>query len=122
MSTVLVLGASPKETRYSYLATESLLARGHRVIPVRPALGELLGQKAYDTIADAKAAGPVDTVTVYVNADVSTPMEPALIDLAPRRVIFNPGAENRPLALALETRGIATLEACTLVLLQSGKF
>lgn len=37
--------------------------------------------------------------------------------LNPRRVIFNPGTENADFAQQLEQDGIATEEACTLVLL-----
>jgi len=37
-------------------------------------------------------------------------------------VIFNPGAENPSAASLLEQHGIATLEACTLVLLGTGQF
>ena len=42
--------------------------------------------------------------------------------LKPRRVIFNPGAENAALAEALEKAGIGCEEACTLVLLNTGLF
>ena len=39
-----------------------------------------------------------------------------------RRVIFNPGSENFALAKRLEASGAEVVEACTLVLLATGRF
>ena len=64
----------------------------------------------------------VDTVTVYVGREVSGSLAGALIALHPRRVIFNPGAENPELMQALVAEGIEAEEACTLVLLKAGLY
>jgi hypothetical protein len=46
----------------------------------------------------------------------------AILDLKPRRIIFNPGTENPILkALAIE-KGIQTIDACTLVMLKTGQY
>ena len=45
-----------------------------------------------------------------------------IVELAPRRVIFNPGAENPESYERLEAGGIEVVEACTLVLLRTGQF
>jgi predicted CoA-binding protein len=67
-------------------------------------------------------SGGVDTVTVYVNAKISDAEYERIINLKPRRVIFNPGAENEPLAVKLEEQGIEVVRACTLVMLRTGQF
>ena len=67
-------------------------------------------------------SGPVDTVTMYVGAAISAGLQDRLIALKPKRVIFNPGAENALLAEALQKAGIACEDACTLVLLNTGQF
>jgi predicted CoA-binding protein len=64
----------------------------------------------------------IDTVTMYVNAALSTKYLQDLIDLKPRRVIFNPGSENPSLEKALVDKGILVEEACTLVLLRTDQF
>ena len=46
----------------------------------------------------------------------------ALIAARPARVIFNPGTENPELEEKLAAAGIATVRACTLVLLRTGQF
>jgi hypothetical protein len=44
------------------------------------------------------------------------------LELNPKRIIFNPGAENDELLILAEQAGINTLEACTLVLLRTGQY
>ncbi len=45
--TVAVVGLSPKETRPSYRVAQGLQSFGYRIIPVRPLVTEVLGEKAY---------------------------------------------------------------------------
>jgi uncharacterized protein len=117
---VAVLGASAKPERYSYRAVAQLQAHGYTVFPVNPGISEVLGSRACARLTDI--AVPVDTVTVYLSPERSAALAGDLLALRPRRVIFNPGAENDALAAALREHGIEVLEACTLVLLHTGQF
>jgi predicted CoA-binding protein len=116
----VVLGASKKPERYSYKAVVKLREHGHEVIPVHPQFEEIEGIPVVKTIADIQ--DPVDTVTVYLSPGISAKMEADLLRLAPRRVIFNPGAENPELQKVLSDHGILVEEACTLVLLSTGQY
>ncbi len=118
--TVVIIGASNNPERYSHRALLLLQKHGHVVVPVHPKLAEIEG---IPVVADVVLiTGPVDTVTMYVGSAISSGLQDKLIALKPRRIIFNPGAENAPLADALEKAGIACEEACTLVLLNTGQF
>ena len=118
--TVAVLGASTKPDRYSNMAIRLLRDRGFRVLPVHPRLPEVEGIPAF---ASLDAIGePVDTLTLYVAEFRLVPLMDAVVALKPGRVIFNPGTECRELQHRLQAEGIPWLEACTLVLLQSGQF
>ena len=117
---VAVLGASAKPERYSHQAVVRLMAENHTVFPVNPSLSEIHGIAVYPNLM--RIPVPVETVTVYLAAKRSTPLENEFLQLKPRRVIFNPGAENPALAERLRAAGIATEEACTLVLLNTGAF
>ncbi len=118
--TVVIIGASNNPERYSHRALLLLRKHGHEVVPVHPKLAEIGG---IPVVADVGLiTGPVDTVTMYVGAAISSGLQDKLIALKPRRIIFNPGAENAPLAEALQKAGIACEEACTLVLLNTGQF
>lgn len=116
-----VLGASPKPDRYSNKAIRMLAEYGHEVVPVHPAHQEIEG---LDVAAGLDALEPqsIDTLTMYVNADRSAGLADAIVALRPRRVIFNPGAENQALAGRLEQNGIEVENACTLVLLSTNAF
>ena len=63
-----------------------------------------------------------DTVTMYLGERNQEPWEQRILELAPKRIIFNPGAENRDFARMAEAQGIEVLEACTLVMLGTGQY
>ncbi len=117
---VVVLGASPNPERYAHRALCLLRQHGHEVVPVNPSYQTIEGIPVVRELSGVE--GPVDTVTLYVSAKISSPLCAALARLQPARVIFNPGAENQALRESLEEQGICTLEACTLVLLNTGQF
>ena len=93
---------------------------GHPVILVHPALKEIKRLPVVKSLADVK--GAIDTLTLYVNPSVSTAKAQEILDLKPRRVIFNPGAENPGLRDLLRAAGIEAQDACTLVLLRTEQF
>ncbi len=121
MEVVVVLGASSDTTRYSYKALEMLEQYGHQSIPVHPRETLIRGQRVVHQLKDLTGER-VDTVTVYVNSEISSQYKDDLIALKPKRVIFNPGAENLKLSNELEKNGIRVENACTLVLLRTGSF
>lgn len=119
-SHVAVLGASPKEERYSFKAVHMLKEHGHQPIPVHPAGHVVDGIPGVKSLRDIDV--DIDTLTLYVNDKISGEQYDAIIDLKPRRVIFNPGAENDALAGKLEAAGIEVVRACTLVMLRTRQF
>ena len=119
-SRVAVLGASPKEDRVSFRAVKMLKEHGHQPIPVHPAGHAVDGTPGFKSLDGIHE--PVDTLTMYVGADISNAELEAILRLKPRRVIFNPGAENEPLAEKLEAAGMEVVRACTLVMLRSNLF
>ncbi|MBI1305534.1 MAG: CoA-binding protein [Bacteroidetes bacterium] len=115
----LVLGASTNPTRYANIAINRLRSHGHEVV----ALGLKPGKVA-DVDIDTKPQfyPNVDTVTMYLGAPRQIPFYQYLIALNPKRIIFNPGAENPELAELANRNGIETEEACTLVLLNLDQY
>ena len=119
-SRVAVLGASPKEDRYSFKAMRMLREQGHQPIPIHPAGHTVDGVPGLKSLSEIDQ--PVDTLTFYVNSKISSGLKDDILKLNPRRVIFNPGAENDELAEILESAGIEVVIACTLVMLATGAF
>ena len=115
----LILGASDNPERYSYLAVNRLRGKGHPVI----AIGRKATKVADVVVETAKKpfAG-IDTVSLYLNPSNQKEYYDYILSLHPKRIVFNPGAENPELARLAEAAGIQTMEACTLVLLSTGQF
>jgi predicted CoA-binding protein len=118
--TVVVLGASAKPERYSNRAVALLLEKGYHVIPVNPAQPVVHGIPCLPGLA--RAHGTVHTLSVYVSPEISSRTADEILALNPARVIFNPNTENSELKERLEKKGIAVVEACTLVMLNTGQF
>lgn len=120
MKNVVVLGATPKTDRFAYRAMKMLQDHGYKAIPVNPAFTEILGEACSKSISDVEK--PIDTVTMYLGAQRSDPLIAEIVASKPRRIIFNPGAENEQLAAQAEASGIEVVHGCTLVMLQTGTF
>jgi hypothetical protein len=120
METVAVVGASPKEDRYSNKAMRMLAEYHHTPIPVAPGQTRIEGRKVYQALGDIPEK--IDTVTLYVAPARQEAIIKDIIKLAPRRVIFNPDTENRAAADQLKQAGIQVVEACTLVLLKTNQY
>lgn len=115
----MVLGASSNPNRYSYLAIDKLQRYNHPVVAI--------GRKAVNVLGvDVKTTtdnyDDIDTVTIYLNPQNQKQYYNYILSLKPRRIIFNPGAENDELSQMAEAQGIQPLEACTLVMLSTGQF
>jgi predicted CoA-binding protein len=63
VKTIAVVGLSPKPDRPSFGVSQAMQRFGYRIVPVRPALSEVLGEKAYAKLADIPF--PVDLVNVF---------------------------------------------------------
>ena len=115
----LVLGASDNPSRYSFLAIQRLRRYGHPVIGIG---------KKYAKVADVNittervATSDVDTITLYLNPQHQQQYYDYILSLKPKRIIFNPGAENEQLIALAKKNNIQPLEACTLVLLATGQY
>ncbi len=119
MKPTLVIGASTNPERYSHKAIQSLLQ--HQIttyaLGIKP--GELNGI-VFNT--EMILLPNIDTVTLYIGAKHQATYYQYILDLQPKRVIFNPGTENSELVEILENNNIKALEACTLVLLSIGNY
>ncbi|HEV3414433.1 MAG TPA: CoA-binding protein [Puia sp.] len=115
----IVLGASANPERYSNMAVRRLRNAGHPVSAIgrNPAtVGDV------EVITDREAVTDVDTVTLYLNPTNQKEYYDYILSLHPRRIIFNPGAENPELEALASAHGIEPVEACTLVLLSTGQY
>ncbi len=114
----LVIGASPKPSRYAYKAVTQLRHHGHPVYAYGLRESEINGVP----IRTVWPNESFDTVTIYLNPQNQKGYYEAIIDLKPNRVIFNPGTENPIFWQQLTEAGIEFEQACTLVMLSLGNY
>lgn len=119
MKKTVILGASPKPERYAAKALRRLQDHGHQVVAVGARAAELDGVPIQ---AGPVETDEVDTVTLYLNPSRQKPYYDYIMQLSPKRLIFNPGTENPELKKLAEEAGIETIEACTLVLLNTEQY
>jgi len=114
MKKTLVLGASPNVSRVSNQAVHRLKRLGHEVVPVGIRDGQIAG---IDIRKGQPDVAGVDTITMYLSAKNQVQYYDYIISLEPKRIIFNPGAENAELYQMAKENGIEVENACTLVML-----
>lgn len=115
----LVIGASENPARYSNLAINRLRNHQHPVVAIGKRKG-MVTDTEIDT--EKKQFNDIDTVTLYLNPNRQKEYYDYIISLHPKRIIFNPGAENDELVKLALQNNIKPLEACTLVLLSTGQY
>ena len=67
IQTIAVVGLSPQPARPSYRVAQAMQRYGFRIVPVRPLVDNVLGEKAYATLADIPFK--VDLVDVFRAAE-----------------------------------------------------
>jgi predicted CoA-binding protein len=65
--TIAVVGLSPQPARPSFRVAQAMQRYGFRIVPVRPLVDAVLGEKAYANLADIPF--PVDLVDVFRAAE-----------------------------------------------------
>ncbi|MCU0591560.1 MAG: CoA-binding protein [Desulfobacterales bacterium] len=102
--TIAIVGLSPKPDRDSYQVAAYLQQHGYRVLPVRPAQTEILGEKAHASLDDIP--GPVDIIDVFRSSDQVLPHAREALRLKPNVFWMQEGIENREAAALLTAAGI----------------
>jgi len=67
--TIAVVGLSSNPERASYEVAEYLQSKGYRIVPVNPNETEVLGERAYPTLADIPSEIGIDVVDVFRRAE-----------------------------------------------------
>jgi uncharacterized protein len=115
----MVLGVSLNPDRASFQAVKKLSDLGietHGIGIKNGYIGNV------QIIEDRPVIDKVHTITLYLNSERQKDYYSYILSLHPRRLIFNPGAENEELKNLANAHGIQTEESCTLVLLSTGQY
>jgi uncharacterized protein len=102
--TIAVVGLSPNPERPSHRIARRLQQWGYRVVPVRPGVAEVLGEKAYARLAEVP--GKIDVVNVFRAADQVDRVVDDCIALGVPALWIQEGIVNEPAAARARAAGI----------------
>lgn len=102
--TIAVVGLSPNPDRPSHRIARRLQQWGYRIVPVRPAVREVLGEPAYARLADVPAK--IDLVDVFRAADRIDPVVDECIALGLPALWIQEGIVNEAAAQRATAAGM----------------
>jgi len=105
--TIAVVGLSPRPERPSHRIARRLKDWGYRVIPVRPGIDSVLGEKAYARLRDVPL--PVDIVDVFRAASLVDAVVDECIAIHAPALWIQLGIVNQPAAERARAAGIFTV-------------
>lgn len=88
VKTIAVVGLSPQADRPSYRVAAYLQAHGYRIIPVRPGVEEILGERAYGALSEIPADITVDMVDIFRRAEDVMPVVEAALARGDAKVVW----------------------------------
>jgi uncharacterized protein len=108
--TIAVVGLSDKPERDSNEVARYLKSVGYRIVPVNPTLSEVLGEKAYPSLAAIPPEVRVDIVDVFRRSDQVPPTVDEAIARHDKVVWMQLGVEHAEAAAKARAAGLTVFE------------
>jgi len=105
--TVAVVGLSPNPARPSFHVAKALQQFGHRILPVRPLVDSVLGEKAYPDLESLPEIP--DLVDVFRAAEHVPAVVESCIRLGIRKLWLQDGVVHEAAALRAQQAGITVV-------------
>lgn len=113
---IAVVGLSPKPKRPSFGVSKALQEFGYTIIPVRPAVDEVLGEKAYPDLESIPESlrSKIDMVDVFRAPDKISPIIDSCIKLKIPLIWLQDSVVNEEEAMRAQAAGITVImDRCT---------
>ena len=105
--TIAIVGLSPHPERPSYQVARYLKEHGYTIIPVNPAVTEILGKKSYPSLLDIPE--PVDVVDVFRHAADIPPIVEDAIAIGAKVVWLQEGIIHEESAQRAKSAGLTVV-------------
>lgn len=102
--TIAVVGLSPKRERPSHQVAAAMQGAGYRIIPVRPGVAEILGEKVYAELS--QVPDKIDLVDVFLSPENVDPIVDACIALKLPALWLQEGVVNEAAAQRARDAGL----------------
>ena len=104
VKTIAVVGLSPNPARPSYGVSKAMQGYGYTIVPVHPAVREVLGVKAFPRLADIPL--PIDLVNVFRRAEHLDGVVNECLSLGIKNIWIQEDIINEPAALKARQGGL----------------
>ena len=104
---IAVVGLSPNPARPSHAIAAGMQKFGFNILPVRPAVKEVLGRKAYGRLSEVDV--PIDLVNVFRAAEYIDEIVDECIELKLGALWIQEGIINEPAALRARAAGVTVI-------------
>jgi uncharacterized protein len=108
--TIAVVGLSDKPERDSNEIARYLQAQGYRIVPVNPAVTEVLGERSYPTLLAIPSAVKIDIVDVFRRSDQVGPIVDEALVRGVGAIWMQLGVENPGAAAAAEAHHVPVVQ------------
>ena len=115
----MVLGVSPDPGKRAHQVCKKLLEKGHTIIPLGIRPGKV---NDISILTEKTQPEEVHTIVIYLRASRQKDWISFILASNPKRIIFNPGAENPELDKIAKEKEIEVLNECTLLMLSSNRY
>ena len=105
--TVAVVGLSPNPERPSHYVSKYLQEQGYKIIPVNPAIDEVLGEKSYPDLKSVPVS--VDMVDIFRRSEFVMPLVEQAIEIGAKYVWMQDGVVNEEAAAKAEAAGLSVV-------------
>lgn len=111
--TIAVVGMSPRANRPSHYVAKYLMEQGYRIIPVNPAVDEVLGIKSYPDIVSIPE--DIDMVDIFRRSSQVPPVVDDAIAAGARFIWMQDGVVHEGAAAKARAAGMSVvMDNCTL--------
>lgn len=107
---IAVVGLSDKPERDSNEVARYLQGQGYRVIPVNPMLSQVLGERAYPSLAAIPNEVSIDIVDIFRRSDQVPPVVDEAIARGVRTIWMQLGVEHTEAAAKARAAGATVFE------------
>jgi len=116
VKTIAVVGLSPDPGRPSHRVAAYLKSAGYRIIPIRPMIKEVLGEKAYASLNDVPKEIHIDMIDIFRKSEDVPPIVKSAIARGDVRVVWmQEGITNEEAKREAEGKGmVVVMDRCAL--------
>lgn len=111
--TIAVVGMSPRPNRPSHYVAKYLMEQGYNIIPVNPAIGEVLGLKSYPDLVSVPER--IDMVDIFRRSSLVPPIVDEAIQVGARFIWMQDGVVHDKASSKARAAGLSVvMDNCTL--------